>query len=410
MRFMNKKEMVETLCSKGHRGSTSAEERWAAEWVKGFWEEHGLETVLLPFRGATTYAQRLVVHLLPVAVAALLVFLGGWFPLLSLLLLVLLLASFTVECVFLAPVLSRLTPQGDSVNVLGKLERPGATKRILICAHYDSQREGELFNPKNIERMKGFVTPNSRITPIHLTYLSAAFLAVTSALFMMELASPFTLVLQLLHLLSTAWILVSLAINLQWMTSKRFVPGANDNATGVAVMLDIARKYALKWQEGENSNADLWFLATGCEETGMDGSLAFIRQKKAELKEKETLVVNLDGFGQGAVHYLTADGCLITRPYDPGLVKLAGELEKERFPDIRPLVSRVFTDGLAFSVAGFPAITFLALDSINLAAHHYHWRTDIPENVNFQAVDRAQLFVEAFLEKLLFPGEHFDAA
>jgi len=404
---MDKQEIVTHLCSKGHRGSTTEEEKWAAEWIQGFMREHGLETELLPFRGSRTYAQRLVVHLIPVVLIAFLIpalFVPSpWEEALPFVLLALgfLILSFFIETVLLVEVLSHLTPKRDSVNVLGKLGDSGATRRLLFVAHYDSQREGDLFNPERLEQMRKFASPASRITPIHITFLAVVGLLPYPFIFGMELPWFLFVPAYLIYLGLLLWLTAALAINVQWTTSKRFVPGANDNATGVAIMLDLARKYAQEKKAGGFGGVELWFLATSCEETGMDGALKFIREKGKELKEKGTQVINLDGFGQGIIHYLTADGCLITRAYNRELVKQAEELARESFPEVTPFVCRVFTDGLAFAVKGFKAISFFSFDSNDLTVHHYHWRTDTPENVNFQAVEQAQGFVEAFVRRLV---------
>lgn len=404
---MDKKTIIETLCSKGHRGSTTPEEKWAAGWLRDFMEKAGLKAELLPFRGNPNYPQRMVVHLGPVVVLAFLIpalFMDdpveGALPVVMGLL-SLLIISYFVENVFLVDMFSRLTPKRESVNVLGRLADPGAKRRLLFVAHYDSQKEGALFDPKNLEKMEGISSPNSRITPVHLTFLAVAGLLPFPFLFAMELSDSLFFLVSFLYLGLVVWLTLSLAINLQWLFSKDFVPGANDNATGVAIMLEMAEKYAGEKKAGGFKDTELWFLATSCEETGLGGSLAFIRQQEKTLREKETVVLNLDGFGQGTVRYLTADGSLIARPYDRELVRLAEETARESFPDTTGFVCRLFTDGLAFTARGFRAISFFAIDPANLALHHYHWRTDTPENLNYEAVDRGQDFVEAYVERLV---------
>ncbi len=361
----------------------------------------GLKAEHLPFKGNPTYPQRMVVHLAPVLVLAALPFLWSEAVVPAVFLLGLLVVSYFLETVVLVEVASLLTPKRDSQNVLGKAVDPSATKRLLFVAHYDSQREGELFNPKNLERMKGFASPNSRITPVHLTFLSVVGLTLTTALFLVDLPGDLVLLQILLHLLLALWILISLGIMLQWMLSPRLVAGANDNASGVAVMLKLAEKYVQKKKDGELEGFELWFLATSCEETGLGGSLAFIKSHEAQLREKETFVLNLDGFGQGKLRYLTADGSLITRPYDPELIAIGDEIATERFPWAGPFVCRLFTDGLAFTARGFRTITFGALDEEDLAIHNYHWRTDIPENIDLECLQRGLDFVEAYVEELL---------
>ena len=397
---MDKREIVAHLCSRGHRGSTTDNERWASIQIKEFLENQSILTELRSFKGNKTYGERLAVHLLFALLASSLPFFEKALVPVSLALLLFLILSFVLESMKFMEVLSRIFPKGSSANVLGRLEEVEAEKRIIFVAHYDSQKEGLIFSPKLIDVMKRFASPSARVTPIHLTFLSIVGLFVTSSLFFVELPGFFSLLHLVIHILLMTWTFLSLVLVLQWMVGSCYVPGANDNATGVAVMLDLARKYSRERKEGAHQGTDLWFLATGCEETGLRGALAFIKEKKKELREKETYVLCLDGFGYGKLHYFTADGILKATPYDRELIKLARELAEEKFPGAEPFVCRVFTDGLAFSVLGFRAITFGSLDKDKII-ENYHWRTDTPENVDFESVEKAQEFVEAFVERLV---------
>ena len=397
---MDKREIVTHLCSRGHRGSTTNNERWASIQIKEFLGNQGLPTEVLSFKGNKTYGERLAVHLFFALVASSLPFFEKALVPVSLALFLFLILSFVVESMKFVDLVSRIFPKGSSANVLGKLERAGATKRIIFVAHYDSQKEGLIFAPKLIEFMKKFASPAACVTPIHLTFLSILGLFVTTFLFVVDLPGFFSLLHLVFHILLMAWASLSLVLVLQWMTGKSYVPGANDNATGVAVMLDLARKYSGAGKEGLPRETDFWFLATGCEETGLRGALAFIKEKREELEEKETYVLCLDGFGYGNLHYFTADGILKATPYDKKLTELARELAEEKYPGTEPFVCRVFTDGLAFSVRGFRAITFGSLDKDKII-ENYHWRTDTPENVDFESVEKAPEFVEAFVERLV---------
>ncbi|ESP93888.1 MULTISPECIES: M20/M25/M40 family metallo-hydrolase [Pseudoalteromonas] len=54
---------------------------------------------------------------------------------------------------------------------------------------------------------------------------------------------------------------------------SRYFPGANDNASGVAVMIDIARQL-----QGMDVNRNIIYVATDAEEKGLHGAKAFVKQ------------------------------------------------------------------------------------------------------------------------------------
>ena len=75
----------------------------------------------------------------------------------------------------------------------------------------------------------------------------------------------------------------------------RGVQGANDNASGIAVLLALARAWA-----GAASAADVCFVGFGAEELGLHGSQEFVAaaRESGDLAEI-TAMLNLDAFGNG---------------------------------------------------------------------------------------------------------------
>jgi aminopeptidase YwaD len=75
-------------------------------------------------------------------------------------------------------------------------------------------------------------------------------------------------------------------------------PGANDNATGVAVLLELARYFhSLK----PPPNVSMRFVAFGAEEFGLLGSKAYLQKHQSELQNCE-LLFNIDQVGgDGAI-------------------------------------------------------------------------------------------------------------
>lgn len=69
-------------------------------------------------------------------------------------------------------------------------------------------------------------------------------------------------------------------------TGKRYYPGANDNASGVAALL-----YLAKVLKNETRNQNIYFLATDAEEKGLYGAYHFAN---SDLNQNTSLNINLD--------------------------------------------------------------------------------------------------------------------
>jgi Zn-dependent M28 family amino/carboxypeptidase len=73
-------------------------------------------------------------------------------------------------------------------------------------------------------------------------------------------------------------------------------PGANDDASGVAAVLEAARVLA---QKGHRTKATLKFIAFGAEETGLDGSFYYVSENFDEVSTLGLGMINLDMIAVG---------------------------------------------------------------------------------------------------------------
>ena len=73
-------------------------------------------------------------------------------------------------------------------------------------------------------------------------------------------------------------------------------PGANDDASGVAGVLEAARVLATK---GHRTKATLKFIAFGSEETGLDGSYNYVVENEEEVSTMGIGMINLDMIAVG---------------------------------------------------------------------------------------------------------------
>ena len=164
------------------------------------------------------------------------------------------------------------------------------------------------------------------------------------------------------------------------------VAGANDNASGVAALLGVARDLA----EGRPASLRVVLLSAGAEETMLEGMDAFLRRHRDELDPARTIVVCLDMVGWDRLLLRESEGVLRrhrTRPEDVDLVLRAARAAAVRVEVARASLSP--SDGLAARWAGLPTI-FVSSAAADGGHPHYHRPSDVPRNVDVETVVAAR--------------------
>jgi Iap family predicted aminopeptidase len=167
------------------------------------------------------------------------------------------------------------------------------------------------------------------------------------------------------------------------------VPGANDNASGVATVLRLAERYS-----GRLEHFDVWVVFPGAEEALLLGMREWMRVHRRELDRERTVFLNVDIAGNGTVRWIEKEGLVIAMRYHPTLVQICEEIG-----DGRGMSSRNATDALIARGAGFPAITITARNALDYAPN-WHQPTDTPDRIDLDSLDRTYEFCCALLERL----------
>ena len=178
--------------------------------------------------------------------------------------------------------------------------------------------------------------------------------------------------------------------------------GALDNASGLAVLLEVARAAAsAPGATGEALRNELILVATGAEEEGMVGAFRLAeRSARGSLGRGSVSFVNLDGTGaEGRLFALRhrpsrrRAAHLVRRPdprdTDADLLDAAlGAAEAElRSPIVRLSFLPGGVDGVAFARAGYPAITLLSGSPVR-SLRRVHRPGDTIEHVSPAALGR----------------------
>ncbi|MYB93479.1 M28 family peptidase [Candidatus Poribacteria bacterium] len=178
----------------------------------------------------------------------------------------------------------------------------------------------------------------------------------------------------------TSFCLLLLQINL---TENRS-PGGFDNASGVGVMLEVARVMMARDEE-----KSVMFLATGAEEYGMCGALRYIQAHADEYDQENTYVINLDGLGVGnGVNLITRYGIPPTRTtrtlrnlFQTSSEALGIEVSERYLP------IGVGLDSIPIASRGFETVTLTAR-GVGSVALKVHSKQDQSELLNAESLQQ----------------------
>jgi hypothetical protein len=136
------------------------------------------------------------------------------------------------------------------------------------------------------------------------------------------------------------------------MGKSTFFPGANDNASGVSVLLNLVKHYAKNPPKYKTI-----FVFFAGEEAGLVGSKYFVGNKTIDLT-KIKFLINLDLLGTGDDGIMVVNGATLTKQFDL-LNKI--NAEKNLVKEIKKRGKAQNSDHYWFTEAGVPAFFIYTL-------------------------------------------------
>jgi len=376
----------------GARGSTTPREKEGHNYVKNVLDKLGCATRVESFSASPSIYLPVILGL-GVALLGEALFFGlgrtgdaAVGAVTALLLGVLALGSILLEVQTIDNPLRWFLPVAPSQNVIGVTPAKGETKRrVAILAHVDTHRTPLIWHSRQTFAIYQIIVP--------LGLLSAFALCVCFAI---GIFAPSELLANL-SLIPTALVLVAWLMVLQAHNTP-YTRGANDNASGVGVMLGLAERA----QQAPLENTELWWVGTGCEEVGAYGSVDFIRRYAPDLKTGAVVVIdNIAGEDTGPV-YLSQEGILRSVPYPPAMLTLADQVARAH-PEwggrVYPHKTGAFTDAFPALQVGLNVLTFVGYTRDGWLPN-WHNVTDAFVNINSEAVQRTEEFVWAVLGEM----------
>ncbi len=374
--------LVETV---GSRGSTTPQERQAAEYARDVLQGLGLNARLEPFQSSRStyypfvlafgaallgsFLYAITCHPLAALLAAVLNALGAW--------------GMFAELDFSDNWMRRLLPIGPSQNVVGIVSsREETRRRVVLLGHLDTHR-----------------------TPIFYssTVWNKLFVALVGGTFVSLVAGALTYIL--LAVIGWTWLhwVAGLAAAAQLFglvmclpaDLTPFSPGANDNASGAASVLALGERLAHE----PLRHTEVWLVTDGCEEVGCYGAAALLEAHADGLRD--AYFISLDIVGVGDPGFLSSDGLLKKYPVDPELLAVGRQAAVDR-PGlcVREHVGIAYTDTAIILKRGFRGLPIDSLPREQTAGAHWHQMTDTVDKIEPDCLRRVHEFTWEILLRL----------
>ncbi|MDX6730673.1 MAG: hypothetical protein QOC54_621 [Baekduia sp.] len=285
--------------------------------------------------------------------------------------------------------LRRFLKRQTTTNVIGEIGAPDAARTLVVHAHHDAARTSFIFDQGAArfmtERLPGVMDRIDRWPPLMGLVIGGPAAVAVSAF----TGGRKTALLGAAFAAGTAAIMAH-------MIREPVVPGANDNLSGVAVLLEVARRLQ---ERPPPADVRVILLSAGAEEANQEGMLAYARRHFGELPVESTSFLCLDTVGSPELVLIEGEGFLRMYEY-PSQQKerVAAAARDADVPLRRGMRFTVATDGLVPLRRGYEVA---ALGSVteHLVPANYHWPTDTADNVDYATVAAASDVVEATIAR-----------
>jgi hypothetical protein len=380
----DRRELIEELCSFEGRWPGTDAERRAANRLADRLRAMGRRVTIEPTYVHPEYALVIAAHVLLAIAGSLVALLLA--PLGFVIVLVAATSLYLDQNTRLY-LIRRLFFRRASQNVVSPGSNPSAPARLILSAHYDAAKTGLVFGPGPTRAAKRLSeTARLLLGPIRLLFWVGIvpLLAVSGA----RLAGVDAQWLAIVQLLPTALLLVTLTLLIDIALSG-IVPGAYDNASGVAAVLSAAQLLAAE----PPKNLDVWVVLPGAEECNCEGMARWVAAHTDELDRENTFFLNIDSVSFGDVHYLASEGAVVSYRLDRRLFDLceaiaAADREDGNRYRARPIRIPFHTDALPANTRGFRAISLVGVED-GVGPPYYHTHADTPEKLDEDAMTRA---------------------
>ncbi|MFX1513640.1 MAG: M28 family peptidase, partial [Promethearchaeota archaeon] len=283
-------------------------------------------------------------------------------PLLSNFFIIIAFSIYIAQQNLLYEVVDFLFPKKSSFHVIGKIKpQQVASKLVLLSSHHDSAYEFPLFS--KLGRSSVYIIIIAVLIVVLNIFLNFAAIILFFIDDFSQNAEPSKLdlsflqltVIQLIDLLQIILFSIGtifVTVIALFLRSNKVVLGANDNLTGVAVVLECGRQFA----QNRLIKTEIWLISFAGEEH-MRGSKRFVKKHHKELQERQAILLNLECLNAESFLLATAENMFLTK-HSPLLVEKVVQAAKTVNVPIQAAPLRFAgSDAANFSRKGLHATT-----------------------------------------------------
>jgi hypothetical protein len=272
--------------------------------------------------------------------------------------------------------LRRFLKRQTTTNVVAEIGDPDAEHTLVVHAHHDAARTSFIFDQTvarfMCERLPAVMDRIDRWPPLMgLVIGGPAAVAVSGVTGGRRTA-----------LAGGAFAAATAAV-MAHMIREPVVPGANDNLSGVAVLLEVGRRLR---DAPPPPGVRVILLSAGAEEANQEGMLAFGRRHFGRLPPERTSFLCLDTVGSPELVLIEGEGFLRMYEYPSAQKERIAAAARDAGVRLRRGMRFTFaTDGLVPLRRGYQ-VASLGSVTEHLVPANYHWPTDTAENVDYASV------------------------
>jgi hypothetical protein len=273
--------------------------------------------------------------------------------------------------------LRRFLKRQNTTNVIAEYGPADAEFTFIVHAHHDAARTSFIFDQSVatfvVEKFPTMMANTDRWPPLMgLVWGGPALVALGAGTGNRKLTLFGTL---------TAAVTTGVMAH---MSREPVVPGANDNLSGVAVLLEVARR--LQAQGGPPAGVRVILLSAGAEEANQEGMLAYGRRHFGELDPATTSFLSLDTVGSPELVLIEGEGFLRMYEYPSAMKERVAAAARGAGVEVKRGLRFTFaTDGLIPLRQGYQCASVGSV-SEHLVPSNYHWPTDTPDRVHYSTV------------------------
>ena len=273
--------------------------------------------------------------------------------------------------------LRRLLKRQNTTNVVAEIGAEDAHHTLVVHAHHDAARTSFIFDQTltrlMVEKLPRVMAKTDRWPPLMGLVIGGPVVVAVSAL----TGGRRTAAVGTAMATATATVMAH-------MIRQPVVPGANDNLSGVAVLLEVARRLQ---DTPPPEGLRVILLSAGAEESNQEGMLAFARRHFGRLSPESTSLLCLDTVGSPELLLIEGEGFLRMYEYPSQQKERVAAAARDAGVHLRRGIRFTFaTDGLVSLRQGYQVAAIGSVTE-HLVPANYHWPTDTADNVDYASVE-----------------------